>query len=143
MQGLCTELHDCIQHVQEPKALKEAVKKMYQRHVTETVASRSMESDIAAEYSRQRECAAAYAAPQFACGGHCVALGKVTHWPTSSCSTLDQPWRWARPAGEALAHVLQQLWLPMATHGYPWAPMAEQARREALTAPTARPLGPF
>merc|ERR1719313_1554713 len=55
VQGLCTELHDCIQHVQEPKALKDAVKKMYQKHVTETVVTRAMESDIAAEYTRQRE----------------------------------------------------------------------------------------
>merc|ERR1719446_41173 len=55
VQGLCTELHDCIQHVQEPKLLKEAVKKMYQRHVTETVVTRAMEDDIAAEYTRQRE----------------------------------------------------------------------------------------
>jgi len=55
VQGLCTELHDCIQHIQDPKALKEAVKKMYQKHVTETVATRTIESDIAAEYTRQRE----------------------------------------------------------------------------------------
>ena len=55
VRGLKTELHETVQHIQEPKALKEAVKKMYQRHVTESVASRAVDSDIAAEYTRQRE----------------------------------------------------------------------------------------
>merc|ERR1712185_728852 len=52
VRGLKTELHETVQHIQEPKALKEAVKKMYQRHVTESVASRAVDSDIAAEYTR-------------------------------------------------------------------------------------------
>jgi len=44
-----------VQLFQDPKALKESVKRMYQRHVTESVASRAVEPDIAAEYTRQRE----------------------------------------------------------------------------------------
>lgn len=55
VRGLKTELHETVQHIQEPKALKEAVKKMYQRHVTESLTSRAIDSDIAAEYTRQRE----------------------------------------------------------------------------------------
>ena len=55
VRGLKTELHETIQHIQDPKALKDSVKRMYQKHVTETVASRAVEPDIAAEYTRQRE----------------------------------------------------------------------------------------
>jgi len=55
VRGIKTELHETVQHIQEPKALKEAVKKMYQRHVAESVSSRAVDSDIAAEYTRQRE----------------------------------------------------------------------------------------
>ena len=55
VRGFRTELHETVQHIQEPKALKEAIKKMYQRHVTETVSARVVEPDIAAEYTRQRE----------------------------------------------------------------------------------------
>ena len=53
VSGFRTELHECIQHVQDPKALKEAVKLMYGRHVTTTVTSRAVEADITAEYTRQ------------------------------------------------------------------------------------------
>jgi len=55
VRGLKTELHETVQHIQDPKALKDSVKRMYQKHVTETVASRGVEPDIAAEYTRQRE----------------------------------------------------------------------------------------
>jgi len=55
LRGLKTELHETVQHIQDPKALKDSVKRMYQKHVTETVASRAIEPDIAAEYTRQRE----------------------------------------------------------------------------------------
>merc|ERR1719440_2281210 len=55
VRGLKTELHETVQYIQEPKALKDSVKKMYQKHVTEAVASRAIEPDIAAEYTRQRE----------------------------------------------------------------------------------------
>eukprot|EP00965_Chrysotila_dentata_P228267 6196513-Pleurochrysis_carterae.AAC.2 len=40
---------------QDPKLLKESIKRMYQKHVTETVSTHAMENDIAAEYTRQRE----------------------------------------------------------------------------------------
>merc|ERR1719181_2641263 len=55
VRGLKTELHETVQHIQDPKALKDSVKRMYQKHVTEAVASRAVEPDIAAEYTRQRE----------------------------------------------------------------------------------------
>jgi len=55
VRGLKTELHETVQHIQDPKALKDSVKRMYQKHVTEAVASRAIEPDIAAEYTRQRE----------------------------------------------------------------------------------------
>ena len=55
VRGLKTELHETVQHIQDPKALKEQVKRMYQKHVTEAVPSRAVEPDIAAEYARQRE----------------------------------------------------------------------------------------
>ena len=55
VRGLKTELHETVQNIQDPKALKESVKRMYQKHVTESVTSRSVEPDIAAEYTRQRE----------------------------------------------------------------------------------------
>ena len=55
LRGLKTELHETVQHIQEPKALVAAVKRMYQKHVTEAVPSRAVEPDIAAEYTRQRE----------------------------------------------------------------------------------------
>ena len=57
VRNLRTELHGCVQLIQDPKALKEAVKKIYQRHVntTDAVSSRGIEPDIATEYTRQRE----------------------------------------------------------------------------------------
>eukprot|EP00967_Tisochrysis_lutea_P077403 scaffold105095_cov27-Tisochrysis_lutea.AAC.1 len=54
-QALCTGLHETIQHIQEPKALKDAIKAMYHKHVTETVARRGVDYDVAAEHTRQRE----------------------------------------------------------------------------------------
>lgn len=54
-QMVCTELYETAQHIQDPKALKDAVKAMYQRHVTDTFATPGMEADVAAEYTRQRE----------------------------------------------------------------------------------------
>jgi len=57
LRRLKTDLHETVQFIQDPKALKESVKKMYQAHVTDSsvVSSRAVEPDIAAEYARQRE----------------------------------------------------------------------------------------
>jgi len=55
-RNMRTELHELVQFIQDPKALKEGVKKIYQRHVAEdTVSARGIEPDIATEYTRQRE----------------------------------------------------------------------------------------
>ena len=56
LRTMHTEIHECVQFIQDPKALKEAVKKIYQRHVSsDMVSSRGVEPDIATEYARQRE----------------------------------------------------------------------------------------
>ena len=49
------DLHETVQHVQEPKALKESVKQLYQKYVTEQVEPLELEQDIQTEYNRQRE----------------------------------------------------------------------------------------
>jgi biopolymer transport protein ExbB/TolQ len=48
-------LHETAQHVQDPKALKESVKKLYQKHCAEDIKQEGMEEDIQKEYNRQRE----------------------------------------------------------------------------------------
>eukprot|EP00163_Fabomonas_tropica_P019041 TRINITY_DN334_c0_g1_i4.p1 TRINITY_DN334_c0_g1~~TRINITY_DN334_c0_g1_i4.p1 ORF type:complete len:1057 (+),score=414.00 TRINITY_DN334_c0_g1_i4:945-4115(+) len=50
-----TDLHECVQHIQDPKMLKESVKAVYQRHVTNEIKAAGMDIDIQKEYSRQRE----------------------------------------------------------------------------------------
>jgi hypothetical protein len=42
-------------HLQDPKALKEAVKVLYQKHVTEAIKPAELDADILQEYGRQRE----------------------------------------------------------------------------------------
>ena len=52
-RGIKTELHECIQHVQDPKALKDAVKKMYQRHAADdTIASKKLEEEVGSACAR-------------------------------------------------------------------------------------------
>eukprot|EP00240_Pyramimonas_obovata_P000064 CAMPEP_0118921440 /NCGR_PEP_ID=MMETSP1169-20130426/720_1 /TAXON_ID=36882 /ORGANISM="Pyramimonas obovata, Strain CCMP722" /LENGTH=1196 /DNA_ID=CAMNT_0006862159 /DNA_START=210 /DNA_END=3800 /DNA_ORIENTATION=+ len=48
-------LHETAQHIQDPKALKESVKKLYQKHCAEDVKPTELEEDIQKEYNRQRE----------------------------------------------------------------------------------------
>lgn len=55
LQRYRNDLHETIQYIQEPKALKESVKKLYQRHVRERVPPAEMDADIQKEYNRQRE----------------------------------------------------------------------------------------
>mmetsp|Transcript_155 Transcript_155/g.483 ORF Transcript_155/g.483 Transcript_155/m.483 type:complete len:1201 (-) Transcript_155:691-4293(-) len=50
-----TDLHEVVQHIQDPKALKEAAKKLYQKHVTDTVRAAEVDHDIQKEYNRQRD----------------------------------------------------------------------------------------
>ena len=49
------DLYETGQHIQDPKALKESVKHLYQKHLTENVRPFEMEEDIQKEYNRQRE----------------------------------------------------------------------------------------
>ena len=49
------DLHETVQHIQDPKALKESVKRLYQKHVTETIEPTELDEDIQTEYNRQRE----------------------------------------------------------------------------------------
>ena len=64
LRNMHTEIHECVQFIQDPQALKAAVKKIYQRHVSsDLVSSRGVEPDIATEYARQREVLDAYPNP--------------------------------------------------------------------------------
>ena len=49
------DLHETVQHIQEPRALKESVKRLYQKHVTEQIEVTELEEDIQSEYKRQRD----------------------------------------------------------------------------------------
>eukprot|EP00217_Crustomastix_stigmatica_P010708 CAMPEP_0183813298 /NCGR_PEP_ID=MMETSP0803_2-20130417/52843_1 /TAXON_ID=195967 /ORGANISM="Crustomastix stigmata, Strain CCMP3273" /LENGTH=1181 /DNA_ID=CAMNT_0026058151 /DNA_START=28 /DNA_END=3573 /DNA_ORIENTATION=- len=49
------DLHETTQHIQEPEALKESVRNLYQKHVTEKVQPAVVEEDVQKEYNRQRE----------------------------------------------------------------------------------------
>ena len=65
LRNMHTEIHECVQFIQDPQALKAAVKKIYQRHVSsDLVSSRGVEPDIATEYARQREVLDANANPK-------------------------------------------------------------------------------
>jgi hypothetical protein len=55
LQRYRTQLHECVQHIQQPKLLKDSVKKLYQTHVNETIVAAQLDADIAKEYNRQRE----------------------------------------------------------------------------------------
>ena len=45
------DLHETVQHIQEPRALKESVKRLYQKHVIEQIEVTELEEDIKSEYS--------------------------------------------------------------------------------------------
>lgn len=53
---MCRELYDCVQLIQDPKALKAAVNQMYQRHVATAVVTHAADTEVASEHARQREC---------------------------------------------------------------------------------------
>ena len=55
VNAICNELHSTAQCIQDPHALKDAVKNMYHKYVTEVTSSQVVENNVAAEYSRQRE----------------------------------------------------------------------------------------
>jgi hypothetical protein len=45
----------CCGNAQEPKALKEAVKRLYQSHCSDDLTPTEVDADIQKEYNRQRE----------------------------------------------------------------------------------------
>lgn len=49
------DLHETTQHIQDPKLLKESVKRLYQKHVTDPIKPAELDEDIQKEYNRQRE----------------------------------------------------------------------------------------
>ena len=49
------DLHDTVQYIQDPKALKDSVKHLYEMHVTEQIEPVQLDEDIQNEYNRQRE----------------------------------------------------------------------------------------
>eukprot|EP00930_Biecheleria_cincta_P056908 TRINITY_DN42926_c0_g1_i1.p1 TRINITY_DN42926_c0_g1~~TRINITY_DN42926_c0_g1_i1.p1 ORF type:complete len:1216 (-),score=324.29 TRINITY_DN42926_c0_g1_i1:285-3932(-) len=50
-----TDLHECVQFIQEPKQLKEGVTALYKKYVPNGVKKQELDSDIQREYNRQRE----------------------------------------------------------------------------------------
>lgn len=50
-----SELHDCVQNIQDPRALRESVSRLYKCHVQEQIQTEELDSDIQREYHRQRE----------------------------------------------------------------------------------------
>eukprot|EP00698_Gefionella_okellyi_P006107 TRINITY_DN15567_c0_g1_i1.p1 TRINITY_DN15567_c0_g1~~TRINITY_DN15567_c0_g1_i1.p1 ORF type:complete len:1180 (-),score=311.31 TRINITY_DN15567_c0_g1_i1:65-3577(-) len=55
LRRIRTDLHETVQHIQDPKALKESVRLLYQKHVNITVKEHGLDVDIQREYNRQRE----------------------------------------------------------------------------------------
>ena len=49
------DLHEVAQQIQDPKALKDGVKRLYQKHMVEILELSAVDEDIQREYNRQRE----------------------------------------------------------------------------------------
>jgi len=50
-----TDLHECVQFIQEPKQLKESLTALYKKYVPNGVKKQELDSDIQREYNRQRD----------------------------------------------------------------------------------------
>jgi cilia- and flagella-associated protein 57 len=50
-----SELHECVQHIQEPAQLKSGVQELYKKFVRKEIKSGELDEDITSEYSRQKE----------------------------------------------------------------------------------------
>ncbi|CAE8610875.1 unnamed protein product [Polarella glacialis] len=50
-----TDLHECVQFIQEPKLLKDSVTALYKKYVPNGVKKQELDSDIQREYNRQRD----------------------------------------------------------------------------------------
>mmetsp|Transcript_13687 Transcript_13687/g.36226 ORF Transcript_13687/g.36226 Transcript_13687/m.36226 type:complete len:1228 (-) Transcript_13687:39-3722(-) len=55
IKRLKTDLHESVQHIQEPKQLKEAVAALYKKYVPNGVKKQELDVDIQREYNRQRD----------------------------------------------------------------------------------------
>eukprot|EP00736_Rhodelphis_marinus_P001057 Rmarinus@m.11291 len=49
------DLYECAQHIQDPKSLKEHVKRLYQKYAAGHIVKTEIDTDIHKEYQRQRE----------------------------------------------------------------------------------------
>ena len=49
------DLQGAVQYIQAPGPLKEAVKRLYRTHCTQTLDTTSIEQEVLSEYDRQRE----------------------------------------------------------------------------------------
>lgn len=50
-----TDLHECVQFIQEPRLLKESVTALYKKYVPKGVKKQELDTDIQREYNRQRD----------------------------------------------------------------------------------------
>merc|ERR1719356_1436020 len=50
-----TDLHECVQFIQEPKQLKESVMGLHKKYVPNGIKKQELDSDIQREYNRQRD----------------------------------------------------------------------------------------
>jgi len=50
-----TDLHECVQFIQEPRLLKDSVSALYKKYVPNGVKKQELDSDIQREYNRQRD----------------------------------------------------------------------------------------
>jgi hypothetical protein len=50
-----TDLHECVQYIQEPKQLRDSVTALYKKYVPNGIQKQELDSDIQREYNRQRD----------------------------------------------------------------------------------------
>jgi hypothetical protein len=55
MKRFRVDLHECVQFIQDPKNLKDAVKKIHAKYVGEMSRKAEVDTDIQQEYNRQRD----------------------------------------------------------------------------------------
>ena len=55
MKRFRVDLHECVQFIQDPKNLKDAVKKLHAKYVGEMARKAEVDTDIQKEYNRQRD----------------------------------------------------------------------------------------
>jgi chromosome segregation ATPase len=55
IKRLKTDLHESVQHIQEPKQLRDAVSALYKKYVPHGVKKQELDGDIQREYNRQRD----------------------------------------------------------------------------------------